>query len=87
MIKFKVEVTNPTGFHARPASILVKEAAKYKSDILFDKNGKICNCKSIMSILAGGVSNGDVLEFSIEGEDEAEAAKGIEKFILDNMSE
>ncbi|KGG79493.1 phosphocarrier protein HPr, partial [Caloranaerobacter azorensis H53214] len=51
MQKVQVELKNETGLHARPASIFVKEASKYASDIKIIKNGREYNAKSIMGIL------------------------------------
>ena len=55
MILIEYHVENPSGFHARPVSMLVKEACKYQSAITFEKNGKVINCKSMMSVLSAAV--------------------------------
>ena len=81
MIQFEYEIENPSGFHARPASMLVKEAMGYKSNISFQKSMSIVNCKSMMSVLAAGAKKGDVLIFTIEGDDEVEAEKGLKLFL------
>mgnify|MGYP004703116667 CR=1 FL=1 len=81
MIRFEYEIENPSGFHARPASMLVKEAMQYQSIIQFQKGESIVNCKSMMSVLAAGIKNGDCLVFIIEGEDEGEAEHGFKTFL------
>ena len=81
MIRFEYEIENPSGFHARPASMLVKEAMHFKSNIQFQKGDVVVNCKSMMSVLAAGIKNGDCLIFSIEGEDEGDAEKGFKSFL------
>jgi len=73
MQKVEVELKNETGMHARPASIFVKEATKYKSDIKVLKNGQEYNAKSIMIILSMGAGKGEKLIIIAEGEDEKEA--------------
>ncbi|MDO6355479.1 MULTISPECIES: HPr family phosphocarrier protein [unclassified Caloramator] len=77
MIERKVIIKNPTGLHARPASLLVKEANKFKSEIMINKNGKDVNAKSILSVLSLGVSNGDEIIIKANGEDEKEAMDAI----------
>ena len=73
MKKSIVIVNSECGLHARPASMLVSTALKFSSSILIKKNDKTANCKSILSILSIGASNGDSLEIVIEGQDEADA--------------
>ncbi|HYE82449.1 MAG TPA: HPr family phosphocarrier protein [Clostridia bacterium] len=68
-----VVVNSECGLHARPASILVSTAIKFSSNILIKKNDKTANCKSILSVLSIGASNGDELEIVIEGQDETDA--------------
>jgi phosphocarrier protein len=73
MKKSNVIVNSECGLHARPASILVSTALRFSSSILIKKNDKTANCKSILSVLSIGASNGDELEIVIEGQDEADA--------------
>jgi phosphocarrier protein len=53
--------------------MFVQEAGKYKSEVNVIKEGKKINAKSIMGIMAGGISKGTVLTIEAEGED-AQAA-------------
>lgn len=73
MKKSIVKVNSECGLHARPASVLVSTAMKFSSNILIKKNDRTANCKSILSVLSIGASNGDELEMLIEGQDEADA--------------
>lgn len=77
MYKEEVKLENKTGLHARPASIFVKEAAKFKSEITLIKEGQRYNAKSIMGILSMGASKGDLLTIEAEGEDEKEAVDSL----------
>ncbi len=47
MEQFSYRVTDPAGIHARPAGLIVKEAAKFKSDIKIKANGKEADAKKI----------------------------------------
>lgn len=77
MYKREVILESKTGLHARPASIFVREASKYKSDINIIKENQKYNAKSIMGILSMGASKGDVLTIEAEGEDEKEAVDSL----------
>ncbi len=77
MKKSVVVVNSECGLHARPASMLVSTAMKFSSDIRIKKDEKTANCKSILSILSIGASDGDEVEIIVEGQDEADAFKTI----------
>ena len=49
MVTKEVIVKNSTGLHARPATLLVKKASAFKSDISLEYNGKKANVKVIAS--------------------------------------
>ena len=51
MQSIKVKISNSTGLHARPATLLVKKASSFKSDISIESNGKKVNAKSLIGIL------------------------------------
>lgn len=86
MYKKEVVLQNETGFHARPASIFVKEASTFESDISLIKDDQKYNAKSIMGLLSMGAAKGDLLTVEAEGEDEEEAVESLVKHI-ENMKE
>lgn len=77
MTKQKVNVSNPTGLHLRPAGILCKTAMLYKSHIALVYGNITANAKSVLSVLGTGVKVGDEIEIVCEGEDEQEALKAM----------
>jgi phosphocarrier protein HPr len=87
MYKEDIKLGNETGLHARPASIFVKEASKFSSDIKVVKDGKEFNGKSIMGILSMGAGKGDILTIKAEGEDEENAVKTLVDLISNKLSE
>ncbi|MDN5351797.1 MAG: phosphocarrier protein HPr [Clostridiales bacterium] len=87
MITKKMEVTNALGLHARPASLLVKSASKFKSDIQMSLNGKQGSLKSIISVLSFSAKKGDVVEITTTGEDEEEAMKALAALFESNFGE
>jgi len=80
-------VQNKIGLHARPAALFVQTTGKFLCDIFVEKNNKRVNGKSIMGIMALGVSHGDEITLIAEGEDEKEAIKALEDLIENRLME
>ncbi|MBS4534064.1 HPr family phosphocarrier protein [Clostridium sp. D2Q-14] len=83
MKNLEIELQNETGLHARPASLFIREASKYTSDIVVIKDGTEYNGKSIMGILSMGASKGNKLTIKIKGIDEEQAYEGL-KLLFEN---
>jgi len=66
-------IRNKVGLHARPASLFVREATKFKSTITAIHGEAQANAKSILNVLTLGANQGTKLIVRAEGED-AEAA-------------
>ncbi|HWN82796.1 MAG TPA: HPr family phosphocarrier protein [Candidatus Udaeobacter sp.] len=69
----RVEIKNRQGLHARPAGYLVKEAARFKSDVFVSKNGLEVNAKSIMGVMMLAAEVGSEITIRAEGPDAEEA--------------
>jgi phosphocarrier protein HPr len=85
----QIVVTDPVGLHARPAALFVKLANRFSAEI------KICNlsaksqwlnAKSILSLLASGVQQGDQIGIRAEGVDEGAAIDALEELVRSNFS-
>ncbi|WP_026478025.1 HPr family phosphocarrier protein [Alkaliphilus transvaalensis] len=87
MLEKMVVIKNAIGLHARPASYLVKEATRFKSEIMIIKGGNEYNCKSIMNVLSMGAKKGDEILLKIEGSDEAEAMEALVDLIENTLIE
>lgn len=70
-------------FEARPIANLVQVANKYASRIYLQVDEKRVNAKSIMGMMSLALMNGDTVILDVEGEDEEEAAAGLEKFLTE----
>lgn len=81
MITREMLVKSATGLHARPATLLVKKASSFKSDIYIEFNGKKANVKSLIGVLSLGVTKGSNVVLSINGDDEAYAMDELVKLI------
>jgi len=82
-----VKISNELGLHARPAALLVKKAAKYKSDIFLKKDDVEVNGKSIMSVMMLAVESGTKVKIRAVGEDENEAVQDLKRLIESNFGE
>lgn len=87
MVSKTVVINNPTGLHLRPAGNLCKEAVKYKSRITFNYRNNTTNAKSVLSVLAACVKQGEEIELVCEGDDEEEALANISKIIEEGLGE
>ena len=81
MVSKEVVVNNATGLHARPATLLVKKASSFKSNISIDFNGKKANVKSLIGVLSLGVTKDSEITVMASGDDETLAVEEIVKLI------
>ncbi len=86
MVSKEATVNNPTGLHARPATLLVKRASSFKSDVSVELNGKKANVKSLIGVLSLGVVKGSKIKVSAEGPDEEEAVNELVR-LIESMEE
>ncbi len=82
-----VTVSNAMGLHARPASLLVRTASRFHSDVSLVKDGEPVNCKSVLALMMLSAGMGTPLQIIAEGEDAEEAAGAVEKLFLDKFGE
>ncbi len=85
MKEFKYVITDPEGIHARPAGILVKQAAGYQSAVTIAKGEKSADAKRIFGVMGLGVKTGEEVTITVEGADEDTAAAELETFFKENL--
>ena len=85
MLRFEYTVTDPQGFHARPAGMFVKEAKKYDCVTTVEKNGKKADARKMFGLMGLGIKGGDTIAISVEGAQEEEAAAGLKAFMEANL--
>ena len=73
-----VTVIDPVGLHARPATVAVNAASKFKSEVKVAYKGRTVNMKSIMGVMSLGIPTQSEITISCDGEDEEVAVKTIE---------
>ena len=80
-------VTNRAGIHTRPASMIVRAAAKYKSDFYIQKDGYEINGKSIIGVMTLAAEQGARLTLVFAGDDAEEAANHVQGLFEDGFGE
>lgn len=78
MKQISVVVIDPVGLHARPATVAVNAASKFKSEVKITYKGRSVNMKSIMGVMSLGIPTQSEITISCDGEDEEVAVKTIE---------
>ena len=83
-----VLVVDPVGLHARPATVAVNAASKFKCEVKVAFKGRSVNMKSIMGVMSLGVGQGADVVITAEGPDEADAMAGItETMVKEGLAE
>ncbi len=81
MVEKKVLVNSSTGLHARPASMLCSLAQQYASKVLILYQDKVIDAKSILGVMAAGITKSTEITIRCDGADEEIALKAITELI------
>jgi phosphocarrier protein HPr len=86
----EVKVRNQVGLHARPATLFVKEAAKFKSKIIVEnltQPSREINGRSLINLMSLGVEKDHTIRITAEGEDYQQAIIALVSLIERNFNE
>lgn len=81
MKEIKVIVVDPVGLHARPATVAVNAASKFKSEVKISYKDRSVNMKSIMGVMSLGIPTQSEITITCDGEDEEAAIQTIEEIL------
>lgn len=84
MKEFTYTITDPVGIHARPAGLLAKKAAGFKSTITVIKGEKKADTRRLIAFMGLGIKCGDTITIQAEGEGEQAAAEAVQAFLKEN---
>ena len=87
MTEATTTIENKTGIHARPASVFVQTASKFKSKVQIKAKGKTVDAKSILMIMSMGLTKGTEITLVADGPDEKEAVETLKKLVDDKFGE
>ena len=80
MKEFTYVIKADEGLHARPAGILLKKCAAYKSKITIFKGEKSAEATRLMKVMSLGAKKGDEVLVRVEGEDEDSVFEEVKAF-------
>ncbi|PRR71009.1 HPr family phosphocarrier protein [Clostridium thermopalmarium] len=87
MVTKSVTITNKSGIHARPASLFIKIATNFKSNITIENGNNKGNAKSLISVLSLAIACGSEVTITADGPDENEAIDALVKLIESKFGE
>jgi len=87
MLEKKLLIINKVGLHARPASLFVQKAKKFKCSLRISLGGREADAKSILGVLVMGINAGDLITLRAEGEDEIQAIQEMSELVESNFGE
>ena len=87
MITKKLTILNKLGLHARAAAKVVSIANEFESTIIVTKDGKNADARSIMKLLMLSASQGSRIRIEIDGTDQKDAMKSIERLFNNKFDE
>ena len=81
MITKKIQIQLQNGLEARPVAVLVQVASQYNSSIYVECDDRKVNAKSIMGKMTLGLTAGEEVVVSANGDDEQTAMDDIVKYL------
>ncbi|MFP4286829.1 MAG: HPr family phosphocarrier protein [Candidatus Izemoplasmataceae bacterium] len=84
MKSIEITIKDEAGMHARPASLVCKEAAKYQSESTITYKDKTVNLKSILGVMSLGIPSQSTVTIHVTGDDEDTALENILSVFKDN---
>ena len=81
MITKKIQIQLQNGLQARPVAVLVQVASQYNSSIYVECDDRKVNAKSIMGMMTLGLTAGEEVVVSANGDDEQTAMDDIVKYL------
>jgi phosphocarrier protein len=90
MRSLELVVTNPSGLHARPATLFTETAAAFSSRITIeniDRGKGPVDAKSILMLLTTGVSRDQRVRLTADGPDEEDALAALAALVESGLGE
>lgn len=87
LLKKRIQIKNSQGLHARPASLFVKIANRFESEVTLRKDSEEVSGKSIMGLLTLAANRGAIVEIEVSGPDAPQAMKALEEFLSTDCEE
>ena len=87
--EIQLQITNPSGLHARPASLFVQTAARFQANIQVQRagTGQSIEATSILGILSLGIRQGEMIILRAHGPDVDAALRALQELVAANFHE
>lgn len=82
-----VELTNPSGLHARPAKVFAEAAAGLDATVTVSKGEREVNAASVLSVLTLDCHQGDRITIRAEGDGADEAVDHLVALVDEGLGE
>jgi phosphoenolpyruvate-protein phosphotransferase len=80
-------IVNPTGLHARPATVFASIAKEFESEVRVRQDGQVANGKSLASLLKLGAEGGSTVRVMAQGPDEEAALQALKEAVEGGLGE
>lgn len=87
MVSQKVTVINPTGLHARPAAVLVREAKQFESEIYVMAGTRKVDAKNVLALMDASIVCGMKITVQCIGADEEKALSALVQAVESGLGE
>ncbi len=87
ILEAQLIITNPTGLHARPATLFVQTAGQFQATIEAMAHGRSTDATNIIGVLSLGIRQGDILTLRATGSEAAAALKALSDLAQANFYE
>ena len=77
----QLTISNKKGLHARAASLFVKEAEKYSSEIWVEKDAQRVSAHSIMGLMMLAAAKDSQIKVVADGKDANQAISGLSNLV------
>lgn len=81
----ELNITDPSGLHARPAALLVNCAKQFQSHIRLVRGKDSANAKSVVSIMGIEIRHADIIHIEATGIDAKEAVEALSRLITTGL--
>ena len=87
VLESQLTLTNPTGLHARPASLFVQTAGRFQARVEVSGRGRQTEATSIIGVLSLGIRKGDTITLRASGKEAEAALKALDELVKANFYE
>lgn len=81
MLRTEIVIKNPLGLHANPATLFVKKAMSFSSEVKLSRSEREVDGKSALSVLTLAAEKENKIILTVSGKDERDAFDVLKHFL------